>query len=73
MFSTDDIGTRHYELQLDKCWQIYRKDSRKVSGLCHMVGGTEHQRPCQENTNIGSLGSKGRKDFEYVADKVIRI
>lgn len=40
MFIARDTGAKHYfELPLDKCWQIFRRAYRKVSGLCRTVRG----------------------------------
>ena len=40
MFIARDTGARHYfELPLEKCWNIFRRAYRKVSGLCRTVRG----------------------------------
>ena len=40
MFIARDTGAKHYfELPLDRCWQIFRRAYRKVSGLCRTVRG----------------------------------
>jgi L-lysine 2,3-aminomutase len=40
MFIARDTGAKHYfELPLDKCWGIFRRAYRRVSGLCRTVRG----------------------------------
>jgi L-lysine 2,3-aminomutase len=40
MFVARDTGSkRYFELPLDKCWNIFRKAYRQVSGLCRTVRG----------------------------------
>jgi L-lysine 2,3-aminomutase len=40
MFIARDTGAKHYfELPLEKCWNIFRRAYRKVSGLCRTVRG----------------------------------
>jgi KamA family protein len=40
MFIPRDTGAKHYfELPLVKCWQIFRKAYRRVSGICRTVRG----------------------------------
>jgi KamA family protein len=40
MFVARDTGAKHYfELPLEKCWNIFRRAYRKVSGLCRTVRG----------------------------------
>ena len=40
MFIARDTGSkRYFELPLDKCWDIFRKAYRQVSGLCRTVRG----------------------------------
>lgn len=40
MFIARDTGSkRYFELPLDKCWEIFRKAYRQVSGLCRTVRG----------------------------------
>jgi KamA family protein len=40
MFVARDTGAKHFfEIPLDKCWQIFRRAYRKVSGLCRTVRG----------------------------------
>ncbi|MFV0391908.1 MAG: KamA family radical SAM protein [Paludibacteraceae bacterium] len=40
MFVARDTGSkRYFELPLDKCWDIFRKAYRQVSGLCRTVRG----------------------------------
>ena len=40
MFIARDTGSkRYFELPLEKCWEIFRKAYRQVSGLCRTVRG----------------------------------
>lgn len=40
MFVPRDTGAKHYfEMPLDKCWGIFRRAYRRVSGLCRTVRG----------------------------------
>lgn len=40
MFVARDTGAKHYfELPLEKCWDIFRKAYRQVSGICRTVRG----------------------------------
>ncbi|NLO71679.1 MAG: lysine 2,3-aminomutase [Porphyromonadaceae bacterium] len=40
MFVARDTGSkRYFEVPLDKCWEIFRKAYRQVSGLCRTVRG----------------------------------
>jgi len=40
MFVARDTGSkRYFELPLDKCWDIFRKAYRQVSGICRTVRG----------------------------------
>ncbi len=40
MFIARDTGAKHYfELPLDRCWSIFRRAYRRVSGLCRTVRG----------------------------------
>jgi KamA family protein len=40
MFVARDTGAKHYfELPLEKCWNIFRRAYRQVSGLCRTVRG----------------------------------
>jgi L-lysine 2,3-aminomutase len=40
MFIARDTGAKHYfEIPLEKCWNIFRRAYRRVSGLCRTVRG----------------------------------
>jgi len=64
MFIARDTGAKHYfELPLDKCWQIYRKAYRKVSGICRTVRGPSMSDHAGKIQILGVQEIKGEKIF----------
>jgi KamA family protein len=64
MFVARETGAKHYfELPLEKCWNIFRKAYRQVSGICRTVRG-----PCMSDHAgkiqvLGVQEVKGEKVF----------
>jgi KamA family protein len=64
MFVPRDTGSKHYfELPLDKCWQIYRKAYRAVSGICRTVRGPSMSDHAGKIQILGIQQVKGDKIF----------
>ena len=64
MFIARDTGSKHYfELPLDKCWQIYRKAYRRVSGICRTVRGPSMSDHAGKIQVLGVQEVRGEKVF----------
>ncbi len=64
MFIARDTGAKHYfELPLDKCWQIFRRAYRSVSGLCRTVRGPSMSDHAGKIQVLGVQEIKGEKIF----------
>lgn len=64
MFIARDTGAKHYfELPLDKCWQIFRRAYRQVSGLCRTVRGPSMSDHAGKIQMLGVQEIKGEKIF----------
>jgi KamA family protein len=64
MFIPRDTGSKHYfELPLEKCWQIYRKAYRQVSGICRTVRGPSMSDHAGKIQILGIQEIKGEKIF----------
>ncbi|MDR2954147.1 MAG: lysine 2,3-aminomutase [Prevotella sp.] len=64
MFIARDTGAKHYfEVPLDKCWQIFRRAYRKVSGLCRTVRGPSMSDDAGKIQVLGVQEIKGDKVF----------
>jgi KamA family protein len=64
MFVARDTGARHYfELPLEKCWNIFRRAYRKVSGLCRTVRGPSMSDHPGKIQVLGIQEVKGEKVF----------
>jgi len=64
MFIARDTGSKHYfELPLDKCWNIFRRAYRQVSGLCRTVRGPSMSDHAGKIQVIGVQEIKGEKIF----------
>ena len=64
MFIARDTGAKHYfELPLDKCWQIFRRAYRRVSGLCRTVRGPSMSDHAGKIQVLGVQEVKGEKIF----------
>ncbi len=64
MFIARDTGAKHYfELPLDKCWQIFRRAYRKVSGLCRTVRGPSMSDHAGKIQILGVQEVRGEKIF----------
>jgi KamA family protein len=64
MFVPRDTGSKHYfELPLGKCWQIYRKAYRQVSGICRTVRGPSMSDHVGKIQILGIQEVKGEKIF----------
>jgi len=64
MFIARDTGAKHYfELPLDKCWQIFRRAYRKVSGLCRTVRGPSMSDHAGKIQVLGVQEIRGEKFF----------
>lgn len=64
MFIARDTGAKHYfELPLDKCWGIFRRAYRKVSGLCRTVRGPSMSDHPGKIQVLGVAEVKGEKVF----------
>lgn len=64
MFIARDTGAKHYfEIPLDKCWQIFRRAYRQVSGLCRTVRGPSMSDHAGKIQVLGVQEIKGEKIF----------
>jgi len=64
MFITRDTGAKEYfELPLEKCWQIFRRAYRQVSGLCRTVRGPSMSDHAGKIQVLGVSEIKGEKVF----------
>ena len=64
MFIARDTGSKHYfELPLEKCWQIFRRAYRQVSGLCRTVRGPSMRDHAGKIQVLGLQEIKGEKIF----------
>jgi KamA family protein len=64
MFIARDTGSKHYfELPLEKCWQIFRRAYRQVSGLCRTVRGPSMSDHAGKIQVLGVQEVKGEKIF----------
>lgn len=64
MFIARDTGSKHYfELSLEKCWQIFRRAYRQVSGLCRTVRGPSMSDHAGKIQVLGVQEIKGEKIF----------
>ncbi|MGB4655278.1 MAG: KamA family radical SAM protein [Bacteroidales bacterium] len=64
MFVARDTGSkRYFELTLDKCWDIFRKAYRQVSGLCRTVRGPSMSCEPGKIQVLGVQEVKGEKVF----------
>ncbi len=64
MFIARDTGAKEYfEIPLEKCWQIFRRAYRKVSGLCRTVRGPSMSDHAGKIQVLGVQEIKGEKVF----------
>jgi KamA family protein len=64
MFVVRDTGARHYfELPLERCWKIFRRAYRKVSGVCRTVRGPSMSDHPGKIQLLGVQEVKGEKIF----------
>jgi KamA family protein len=64
MFIARDTGAKHYfEVPLVKCWQIFRRAYRQVSGLCRTVRGPSMSDHAGKIQVLGVQEVKGVKVF----------
>lgn len=64
MFIARDTGAkRYFEVPLDRCWQIFRKAYRQVSGLCRTVRGPSMSDHAGKIQVLGLQEIKGEKVF----------
>ncbi|MDR2058183.1 MAG: lysine 2,3-aminomutase [Dysgonamonadaceae bacterium] len=64
MFVARDTGSkRYFELPLEKCWQIFRKAYRQVSGICRTVRGPSMSAHAGKIQILGIQEIKGEKIF----------
>ena len=64
MFVARDTGSKAYfELPLEKCWQIFRRAYRQVSGLCRTVRGPSMSDHPGKVQILGVQEVKGEKVF----------
>ena len=64
MFVARDTGARHYfELPLERCWNIFRRAYRKVSGVCRTVRGPSMSDHPGKIQLLGIQEVKGEKIF----------
>lgn len=64
MFVARDTGSKSYfELPLEKCWQIFRRAYRQVSGLCRTVRGPSMSDHPGKIQILGVQEVKGEKVF----------
>lgn len=63
-FVARDTGSkRYFELPLDKCWNIFRRAYRQVSGLCRTVRGPSMSDHAGKIQILGVQEIKGEKVF----------
>ncbi|MDR1983526.1 MAG: lysine 2,3-aminomutase [Prevotellaceae bacterium] len=64
MFIPRDTGAkRYFELPLEKCWEIYRKAYRQVSGICRTVRGPSMSDAAGKIQVLGIQEINGKKVF----------
>lgn len=64
MFVARDTGARHFfELPLERCWEIFRKAYRSVSGVCRTVRGPSMSDTPGKVQVLGISEVKGEKVF----------
>lgn len=64
MFIARDTGSKQYfELPLEKCWDIFRRAYRQVSGLCRTVRGPSMSDHAGKIQVLGVQEIKGEKIF----------
>jgi len=64
MFIARDTGAKEYfELPLEKCWQIFRRAYRQVSGLCRTVRGPSMSDHAGKIQVLGVSEVRGEKVF----------
>ncbi|MDR3226258.1 MAG: lysine 2,3-aminomutase [Prevotellaceae bacterium] len=64
MFVPRNTGAkRYFELPLEKCWDIYRKAYRRVSGICRTVRGPSMSDVAGKIQVLGIQKVKGEKIF----------
>jgi L-lysine 2,3-aminomutase len=64
MFVPRDTGAKHYfELPLERCWKIFRRAYRNVSGLCRTVRGPSMSDHPGKIQVLGVAEMKGEKVF----------
>jgi len=64
MFIARDTGSKlYFELPLEKCWEIFRKAYRQVSGLCRTVRGPSMSDHPGKIQLLGVQEVKGEKVF----------
>ena len=64
MFIARDTGAKSYfELPLEKCWKIFRRAYRRVSGLCRTVRGPSMSDHAGKIQVLGVSEVKGEKVF----------
>ncbi|MDR2918530.1 MAG: lysine 2,3-aminomutase [Tannerella sp.] len=64
MFIARDTGAKHYfEIPLEKCWSIFRRAYRRVSGLCRTVRGPSMSDHAGKIQVLGVQEVKGEKIF----------
>lgn len=64
MFIARDTGAkRYFEIPIEKCWQIFRRAYRQVSGLCRTVRGPSMSDHAGKIQILGVQEIKGEKVF----------
>jgi len=64
MFIARDTGAkRYFEVPLERCWQIFRRAYRQVSGLCRTVRGPSMSDHAGKIQVLGMQEVKGEKVF----------
>lgn len=64
MFIARDTGSkRYFEIPLEKCWQIFRRAYRQVSGLCRTVRGPSMSDHAGKIQVLGVQEIRGEKVF----------
>lgn len=64
MFIARDTGSKSYfEVPLEKCWEIFRKAYRQVSGLCRTVRGPSMSDHAGKIQILGVTSVQGKKVF----------
>jgi KamA family protein len=64
MFVARETGAKHYfELPLEKCWHIFRRAYRQVSGICRTVRGPSMSDHAGKIQVLGIQEIKGEKVF----------